>query len=308
MSSRDSSNKLKRETSILSYFQKASPDKTKSGFVSAKTFSSQPQKTTSVNRPPSAPPTKSNPFGTSGFSSKAISNDSKYINPDLYGDKLVFSSQITAKRTLTTDSKNYEFIDLTDTADSPGSPRPTIVNNSSEYSQPSSQSNVMLSQPLPDRSCSVTPKSSGASAMYWKASGTTDRNPAKQNKTGAPIHNAWQDQRRNQVPSSASSTPSSQSQHSPLFGNPALSQVTQPKQKRTMPSGTFSEFKRHRPDAFRKEEAYDLTPIGDYTLSAEQTAVLKTVVFDRKSLFFTGSAGTGKSVLLRGKMIMTLLS
>ncbi|KAG2183553.1 hypothetical protein INT43_006559, partial [Umbelopsis isabellina] len=125
------------------------------------------------------------------------------------------------------------------------------------------------------------------------------RNPAKQTKTGAPIQNSWQGQRGYQVPPSASSITSSQSQQSPMFGNPALSQVTTSKQKRTMPSGTFSEFKRHRPDAFRKEEAYNLTPIGDYTLSAEQTAVLKMVVFDRKSLFFTGSAGTGKSVLLR---------
>jgi ATP-dependent DNA helicase PIF1 len=35
------------------------------------------------------------------------------------------------------------------------------------------------------------------------------------------------------------------------------------------------------------------------TLSAEQQRVLDMVLKDKKSLFFTGSAGTGKSVLLR---------
>jgi hypothetical protein len=37
-------------------------------------------------------------------------------------------------------------------------------------------------------------------------------------------------------------------------------------------------------------------------LSAQQERVLNMVMNDRKNLFFTGSAGTGKSVLLRGKL------
>jgi hypothetical protein len=39
-------------------------------------------------------------------------------------------------------------------------------------------------------------------------------------------------------------------------------------------------------------------------LSAQQERVLNMVMNDRKNLFFTGSAGTGKSVLLRGKLFL----
>ncbi|CAO3621906.1 unnamed protein product [Cunninghamella echinulata] len=47
--------------------------------------------------------------------------------------------------------------------------------------------------------------------------------------------------------------------------------------------------------SFKKNSQDDYTP----TLSSEQQRVLNMVLNERKSLFFTGSAGTGKSVLLR---------
>lgn len=58
----------------------------------------------------------------------------------------------------------------------------------------------------------------------------------------------------------------------------------------------------------KNEDENDIYPIkkeeqeetGICTLSPEQEAVLNLVVDDRKSLFFTGAAGTGKSFLLRG--------
>ena len=41
------------------------------------------------------------------------------------------------------------------------------------------------------------------------------------------------------------------------------------------------------------------TPIADIELSGEQKAVMKIVLEDKQNVFFTGAAGTGKSVLLR---------
>jgi hypothetical protein len=301
MSRKDSSTKLKRESSILSYFQKVSPDKNHSGFVSAKSVSSQPQ-TTSVNPSIPKPPAKSNPFGISGFSSKAISNDSKYINPDLYGDKLVFSSQITAKRTVAAEPKDYNIIDLTGSADSPSSPRPTIANNSSGYQNFNSQPKAGSPSVPQNANRSTTPSGRGMSAGDWKASGSSARNPLKQANSQAHVQKPWKDHAGYQAlpaPPGPSISSSAQPQRSPMFGNPVLSKDTR-KEKRTLPSNTFSEFKRNRVESFRQEKPYELTPIGDYKLSAEQTAILNMAIFERKSLFFTGSAGTGKSILLRG--------
>ncbi|EEB08617.2 pif1 helicase Pfh1 [Schizosaccharomyces japonicus yFS275] len=53
------------------------------------------------------------------------------------------------------------------------------------------------------------------------------------------------------------------------------------------------------------EDAKDKTTVPEIFLSEEQRRVLEMVVDKRHSVFFTGSAGTGKSVLLR-KIIKTL--
>jgi hypothetical protein len=103
--------------------------------------------------------------------------------------------------------------------------------------------------------------------------------------------------------SGASNSP--QAQSSPMFGNPAFSSASTQSKKRVLPSNTFSDAKRGRASdgspSSSQGSSREITRLGQYSLSDEQNAVLEMAMFERKSLFFTGSAGTGKSILLRGK-------
>jgi len=87
-----------------------------------------------------------------------------------------------------------------------------------------------------------------------------------------------------------------------MFGNPnlgaSLAPIASQKKKRTLPAEFLVEPTKHRASSYQPGP-YTFKPIGDYTLSSEQEAILRMALFEGKSLFFTGSAGTGKSILLR---------
>lgn len=308
MSQRDESKKLKRESSILSYFSRAEPAKSKStaGFVSAKEIKTQQLNTTFTAMEPSCTPLiKTSPFVTSASAKTNIINDSKYNNAELYGDqKLVFSAQLTAKRRTTapspapapklTYSNNDEeetVLDLTVSNNS-------FDTNKRSFSQTEYTASISRQSYTPNRvsgpprpvsyPCADAPKNVKSTNLTKSINGNLNQYPSS---TGFVAK---------QFQPTASSTASSTS--GSMFSSPSFSSASRTKAKREWPFNTFSDAKKQRPSPSSSQEPYTLTPIGNYTLSAEQNAVLRMALFEGKSLFFTGSAGTGKSILLRGEL------
>lgn len=335
LGSRPGQNKLKRESSILSYFSKKESDKT--AIVSAKNLKQAQPVSKSSSTTPLTTRQNSHPFGASKSITKEITNDSKYIDAGLYGDqKLIFSSQITAKRTNTTlaapkvapkpaqDHAVFEdLIDLTEEGDMSASINSTIKSASSGFGN--TLGNESVSRPRiasfadrqqPNGQTAGQPSVSGSSSASraWNVGpksnnfSPSSRPVSVENSTsrfevsyGRPSAMKGQPFK---VASGASN--SSQAQSRPMFGNPAFSSASTQSKKRMLPSMTFSDAKRGRASDTSPSSSQgstgEITLLGQYSLSAEQNAVLKMAMFERKSLFFTGSAGTGKSILLRGKM------
>ncbi|KAI8581689.1 hypothetical protein K450DRAFT_230737 [Umbelopsis ramanniana AG] len=300
--SRPGQNSLKRESSILSYFSKKDSNTTATTFVSAKNLTqSQPIS----NSSPTVPLTtrhNSHPFAASRSATKQITNDSKYVDAELYGDqKLVFSSQITAKRSNTTlaapkvaapkqaqDHAVFEdLIDLTMEV-TETVPKPRIA---SFANRQASKPSVGLASA--GRAWNAVPTNiSSSSSMHTSTANTFEFSH------GGP---SAMDVQPFKV--AAGSSNSSQTESSSMFGNPAFSAATTQSKKRVLPSKSFSDAKRGRVSdgslSSSQGATREITRLGQYKLSDEQNAVLEMALYERKSLFFTGSAGTGKSILLR---------
>lgn len=304
MSQGDGSNRLKREPSILSYFGRVSSEKSKStatvGFVSAKQVKTQPNTPLRAATVPSST-IKPNPFATVQSATKHISNDSKYTSSELYGDqKLVFSSQLTAKRILSTPISTY----TSELSYIPTTPKPAIT---ATRPQPSA-SNRLVASPTPtanETAQKPTPRPSPAprhpSLNSFRPQNSTAAVPHTARPFQAPANNNTGFSPRPYQPTIA--PPVNTPQRS-MFGNPnlgaSLAPIASQKKKRTLPAEFLVEPTKHRASSYQPGP-YIFKPIGDYTLSSEQEAILRMALFEGKSLFFTGSAGTGKSILLRGE-------
>jgi hypothetical protein len=334
------SNNVQRETSILSYFPKKNSDTTDTGFDSAKSINQPTPVSRSSSTTSSTTWYKSHPFTSSTSTTSQITNDSKYINTGLYGDqKLIFSSHLTAKRPVTSptppkqvkrlapkDGVSDDVIDLTVADATTGS------HNSTPNLSLSGIGHALGSNPTPKHSTEASGnpqypsgkvQSTGPSSALgiksanrlWKPlPSLTNRSytTMSMNSTIRSNHfqsspdKSWamdqQPLKQSHISSIASST-----QSSSMFGNPVLSSQSRLSKKRVLPSSTFTEAKRGRTfDSSPSSSQRSTTPItriGEYSLSAEQNTVLQMALYERQSLFFTGSAGTGKSVLLRGKSV-----
>ncbi|KAI9285187.1 hypothetical protein BC943DRAFT_50751 [Umbelopsis sp. AD052] len=303
--SRPGQNGLKRESSILSYFSKKDSDTTNTAFVSAKNLSQSqpiPKFSTTV---PLATRQNSHPFAASRSTTKQITNDSKYVDAELYGDqKLVFSSHLTTKRSNTTlatskaapkqaqDHAVFEdLIDLTMEV-TETVPKPRIA----------SFGNRQAPKPcagLPSAGRAWNPGQKPTNITSSMHTSTANQFEISHGRPSAMDGQPFR-------VTSGSST-SSQMESSSMFGNPAYSSASTQSKKRELPFKTFSDAKRGRDYDMSTSSSQgatrEITRVGQYNLSAEQNAVLEMALFERKSLFFTGSAGTGKSILLRGKKI-----
>jgi hypothetical protein len=332
---RPGQNSLKRESSILSYFSKKDSVTTATAFVSAKNLTQSQSVSNSSTPIPLTTRNNSHPFAASKSTTKQITNDSKYIDAELFGDqKLVFSSQITAKRSITNlaapkmapkQAQDHDvFEDLIDLTMEGAE---TVSNNSSSKPTTSGFGPAFGSESVPrPRIASFAnrqhPKPNVQSAHPLSTSGSTSTGkawndvPNSSNISSSPMHTSTANQfalshgRRSAMDGqpfklASESSSASQTQSSSMFGNPAFSSATTQSKKRMLPSKTFSDAKRGRASDISPSSSQgstrEITRLGQYSLSVEQNAVLEMALFERKSLFFTGSAGTGKSILLRGK-------
>ena len=146
--------------------------------------------------------------------------------------------------------------------------------------------------PVPQHNHIQDPASSAP--VPWSSSPPSHYQPPPSKKRAMP----WLDKNGNDKTATYTPLPADETKHSPYPWNKtasALKDEQKELRKRNRERGT--QMKPEATAALVKKSS--ITQVPTTFLSEEQRGILKAVVDEGKSVFFTGSAGTGKSVLMK---------
>src|ERR1700722_15252330 len=146
--------------------------------------------------------------------------------------------------------------------------------------------------PAPPDSCTQAPSSS--TPVHWSSSPPSHYQPPPSKRRTVP----WLDKDSNDKTATYTPLPADKDKHAPYPWNKTASALKdEQKELRRRNKQRGTQMKSEGTAVLGKRSS--ITQVPTTFLSEEQRGILKAVVEKGKSVFFTGSAGTGKSVLMK---------